>query len=256
MEAVHPIPLSLSELPIALSLTDLEVHVWQATLDMPPEVIHSLMTLLSPDEQARAARFRFEAHQHRFVAGRGILRSILACYLGLSPAQLEFSYSPNGKPALVQQPSVQHSSRSVVSFNVSHSGNLALYAVGRGDRLVGIDLERRRVLDNVLQLAQRFFSKQEYAAIATLPSTQQQDTFFRLWTYKEAYLKATGEGLTGLERVEVILDAQNQASLRLPKDVAFASWSLIPLYPHPDYAAALAVTGTELHLAHYSVMIP
>lgn len=251
MEAIHPTPFSLKELPLPLNLANTEVHVWQATLDMPSEVIHSLMSLLSPDEQARAARFRFEAHQHRFVAGRGILRSILACYLNLPPAHLEFSYSPSGKPSLVQHPS-----QSSISFNVSHSGNLALYAVGRGDRLVGIDLERRRTMDNVLQLAERFFSQQEYAAIATLPPQQQQDTFFRLWTYKEAYLKATGEGLLGLERAEVILDSQQQASLRLPPNAPFSSWSLIPLYPHPDYAAALAITGANWQLAHYAVMSP
>ncbi|NET10505.1 MAG: 4'-phosphopantetheinyl transferase superfamily protein, partial [Symploca sp. SIO2B6] len=125
-------------------------------------------------------------------------------YLHQPPKAIAFTYSDRGKPAispltLAQAPS---STASGVTFNLSHSGEIALYAVSC-DRRVGIDIEVLRPMPQALQLAQRFFLKQEYQQLATLPTAQQETAFFRGWTRKEAYLKATGEGLVGLDSVEV-----------------------------------------------------
>jgi 4'-phosphopantetheinyl transferase len=161
-----------------MKLGDSEVHIWQVNLD---EV---QLNLLSPDEQTRADRFKFEQHRERFIAGRSFLRSLLARYLATDPIGLEFEYSSYGKPSL-------RSTR--IQFNLAHSQHLALYAVTY-DRLVGIDVEAIRPVENLDSLVQRFFLPSEYKAIQN-----NEALFFQYWTCKEAFLKAIGAGECKIE---------------------------------------------------------
>jgi 4'-phosphopantetheinyl transferase len=220
-------------------LSENDVHVWGADLDLPASRIQQLVQTLSPDEQLRAERFYFERDRKHFIAGRGLLRTILGRYLDLEPNQLQFSYGSRGKPALVNT-----GTGGTHCFNLSHSNGLALYAVTRNCNL-GIDLEYIRPMPKVEQLAKRFFSPGEYAVISSLPPDQQQEAFFKGWTCKEAYLKATGEGLIGLEQVEVSLTPGEPAALvSIQGDSKVASrWSVHELKPAPGYAAALAIEG-------------
>lgn len=223
--------------PENLVLLQDDVHIWCASLDQPEWCQTELAATLSPDEQARAQRFHFDLHRQRFIAGRGILRNILGRYLGKAPRELEFCYSDRGKPSLA-------GSNSSVCFNLSHSQSLALYAIAR--RPIGIDLEYIRPLDDALKLAQRFFSQSEYAFIQALPPDQKQKAFFQLWTCKEAYLKATGEGLAGLGQVEVSLTRCRAPELHLIGENSSPEqhpWLLQPLTPDPNYGAAVAVAG-------------
>lgn len=197
-----------------LSLASNEVHIWRSPLDSSPSILNQLQTYLSDDEQDRAARFRFDHHRHHFIVGRGLLRVLLGHYVQQAPHLLVFEYGDRGKPSLQMQGSQrsQGSQRPLGSdsmsqnlqFNVSHSGGVALYAIAL-NRRVGIDLEELRPMPNAAQLAQRFFTQREYAQLMAQPLDQHDLAFFRGWTRKEAYLKATGEGLAGLETVEVSL---------------------------------------------------
>ncbi len=225
-------------------LSENDVHVWRADLNLSALRIQQLAETLSPDEQQRAERFYFERDRQHFIVGRGLLRAILGRYLNLEPLQLEFSYSPRGKPALVNTDPGKR-----LCFNLSHSHGLALYAVTR-ERAIGIDLEYIRSMPKVEQLAERFFSAGEYTLISSLPPEQQQEAFFKGWTCKEAYLKATGEGLIGLEQVEVsVTPGEPAALLSIQGDAKAASrWSLHQLELESDYAAALAVEGRGWHL--------
>jgi 4'-phosphopantetheinyl transferase len=245
--------ISLRDLPYSLDLTNPEVHVWQAELDLPIESIEKLARSLSADELDRANRFRFEQHRHRFVASRGILRAILASYLNAAAAQIRFAYSPQGKPTL--DTSSQSALRyPTLSFNVTHSEGLALYAITL-DRLIGIDIEYLPPPREVNELAKRFFLPREYDTICSFPPAQQQAVFLQIWTYKEAYLKATGEGLMGLKRVEVSFPASDtEAPATLTLHDASQSplhWQTAQLHPHPDYVAALVVEGRDLQLVNY-----
>ena len=184
------------------SLQPNDVHIWRSPLDLPADSLRQLQSYLSDDEQARAARFRFDHHRHHFIAGRGLLRVLLGQYVQQEPQVLRFEYGDRGKPKLAN-PGVDSQATSL-QFNVSHSGGVALYAIAL-NRRVGIDLEELRPMPNAAQLAQRFFTEGEYAQLSAQPPEQQELAFFRGWTRKEAYLKATGEGLGGLETVEVSL---------------------------------------------------
>jgi len=220
------------------------VHVWRADLDQPAWRIQQLAQTLSTDEQERAERYRFEHLQRRFIVGRGVLRAILSHYLRVMPAQIQFRYGPQGKPRLAEPLTTLH-------FNLAHSHELALYAVTQ-DRAIGVDIEHVRPLDRAEQLAERFFSAQEAAALRAVPPDQRLEAFFICWTRKEAYIKARGGGLSiPLNQFDVSLAPGEPARLvasridRRDPD----RWSLYALAPAPAYLATIAVEGNGLRLA-------
>jgi 4'-phosphopantetheinyl transferase len=220
--------------PTNLTLLQDEVHVWRIDLDRTEAELKELAATLASDEVCRAKRFYKEQHRQRFIAGRGILRTILGRYLGIEPQQLRFDYEPLGKPILTDKFGDNHQ----LCFNLTHSQGLALCAVSC-DRPVGIDLEYIRPVSDVLNLANRFFSPKEYAVLSSVPPHQMQQLFFRYWTCKEAYLKATGSGISQLEQIEVAIAPGQPATLHTQEP-----WSLIELSPDSDTVAAVVVQGS------------
>jgi len=221
-----------------------QVHIWRVWLDQSMAVVERLAQHLSPDERTRAERFYFERDRIRFIVARGQLRTILGGYLGIEPSRVEFSYGSHGKPSLAQG-----FAETKLQFNLSHSQGLALYGV-TCDRILGIDLEQIRPVPQSEQIARRFFSPQEADVLLALPSYLKDEAFLRYWTCKEAYLKASGEGLAQpMNEVEVSLISGEPARLdRIagsPEKAAF--WSLQTLKPAPDYLAAIVVEGDNWH---------
>lgn len=211
-----------------------EVHVWSAALDCSPEQLDQLSRLLVPEDRERADRYRFPAVRNHFIAARAFLRSVLGSYLDLDPRNVVFQLGPQGKPHL-HQPGQLH-------FNLSHSHGLALLAVSRLVE-VGVDVEYVRPF-NDLAFAERFFTPGEVSCLRAVPEHQRTEVFFHAWTRKEAFLKATGEGIAlGLERIEVALTPWEPARLMLldgcPQRAA--EWSLMHLTPAESYVGALAL---------------
>ena len=228
-------------------LSDRDIHIWRANLNLPPEQIETLAATLSADESDRANRFHFDKDRKHFIAARGILRSLLATYLNLHPSQIEFAYGDRGKPSL------STATPGNLSFNLSHSNGLALYVLTSTFPL-GIDIEYLRPLSDALQLAKRFFSYREYEAIARLSPPEQQRAFFKAWTAKEAYLKAKGSGLSGgLEKVEISLASGETLNLlSIDGDDRLANnWTLYSIELHPDYLAALAIENNNWNLIYW-----
>ncbi|WP_375497001.1 4'-phosphopantetheinyl transferase HetI [uncultured Nostoc sp.] len=228
--------------PTDLTLLQNEIHVWRIELDQPEVQLQNLAATLSSDEIARAERFYFQEHQQRFIAGRGILRTILGRYLDMQPLQVQFNYQQRGKPVLANT-----FADSGLAFNLSHSQGLGLCAVNC-TREIGVDLEHIRPMSDLEALAKRFFLPREYEMLRSLSANQQQEVFFRYWTCKEAYLKATGDGLAQLEQIEVLLTPTEPAKLRITED-----WSLFELVPANNYVAAVAVAtlGWDLKCWQY-----
>lgn len=232
--------------PAGLALSSNEVHVWRATLDLTASCVQSLQHTLTADELSRAARFYFQKDRQHFIVARGLLRAILSRYLDMEPGQLRFCYSDYGKPSLAPT-----SGQKTLSFNLSHSDGLALYAMTRG-RETGIDLEHVRSVAEAEQIAERFFSAQEKAVFRALPASLKHKAFFTCWTRKEAYIKARGEGLSlPLHQFDVSLVPGEPAALLNvrgdPQEVS--RWSLRELIPAPGYVAALVVKGHNWRLA-------
>jgi 4'-phosphopantetheinyl transferase len=172
-------------------------HVWALTLRISLEALRRLAYTLSPDEVERAERFRFDLDRQRFIAGRGLLRRILGRYLSAEPSDIEFDYGPNGKPSLAGD-----FARSGLIFNLAHCEDLALVAVIRRG-MIGVDVERVRSLPDADDLASRFFSPRERSRYRDCQFGKRPAAFFNIWTRKEAWLKATGEGIgCELDKVE------------------------------------------------------
>nr|VFK22968.1 MAG: 4'-phosphopantetheinyl transferase [Candidatus Kentron sp. MB] len=238
------------------ALPETELHVWQTRLDLPTTRIEALRKTLDRDERARAACFRFPEHQRRFIVARGILRALLARYRRTQPEDIAFAYNRYGKPFLKERDSDYRVS-DPIHFNLSHAGEMALYAFAR--RKVGIDVEwtKRRVGDRE-QIANRFFSPREAAILSRLPDASKNHAFFTCWTRKEAYVKARGKGLSiPLDGFEVLSMPEGRApgvGFQLPSTLddtpppnhneARAIWTIRTFIPDTDYLAALVVEGT------------
>ena len=222
-----------------------DIDLWAISLERSDSVLRELAATLSPTELERAARFHFERDRNRFVAGRAILRTTLSRCLETKPQALEFVYGPQGKPSLAGS----FASRGL-NFNLAHSEDLALLAVTRVGS-VGVDIERIRPIPDVEQLVARFFSERESAAFQKLPNDQKPAAFFNLWTRKEAWLKATGEGIGHLlNRVEVsFLPGEPARLLAFPRESDAATpWTLHALAPAAGFAGALAVSTAQARL--------
>jgi 4'-phosphopantetheinyl transferase len=234
-------------------LPENEVHVWRATLDVASTDLERLRATLSSDEQARAARFHFPKDQHHFIAARGTLRTILARYFNRAPAQIEFRYSPHGKPELARGSEAER-----LRFNLSHSQGLALYAITR-DHAIGVDLESVQANRDWEQIAARHFAPRELEALRLVPAASRAAAFLNCWTRKEAFVKARGEGLSlPLDQFEVSLAPGEPARLLSTSGdpLEAARWSIRELDPDPGYIGAVAVRalGWELKLWEFAAL--
>jgi len=208
------------------SLND-AVHIWQAPLDAPPVPPAELERFLTPDELARADRYRHPRTRTQFVVVRGLLRVLLGKYLDEVPERVPIGYAPDGKPTL----------GTALEFNVSHTNGLAVFAVSK--RPVGVDVEAVRDMTNAAGLVGRFFATAEREQFEQLPEDVRMAGFFRGWTCKEAVLKGIGCGARDLDRCVVDLDPRHPPRIVGPIETAM-SWGVACWEPLPGYVAAVA----------------
>ena len=224
-----------------------DVHVWRVFLDSPKLEKQSLLAILSIDELERVRRFHFEKDKKRFIVSRGILRNILSHYQGISPQKILFEYTPYGKPVFASK-----SGEATHCFNLSHSGEFALYAVSP-ERRVGIDIERVRDDVSVDQISQKFYCHDEIIALEQIPKTDRTELFFQYWTRKEALLKAAGEGISfPMEQCDVsLIGAGVLSPIRLPCNTneEGSRWYVKDLSPGHGYVAAIAVDGGDCNIS-------
>ena len=207
--------------PPRVELADDEVHVWSAWLGGAEADDSTGLAMLSEEERARSAKFHFEGDRKNFIARRSLLRAILGHYLKVEPAQVTLAYEEWGKPRLAGP-----EGRATLHFNFSHSRNLALCAVGRIAPL-GVDVEKLRPMPEMAEICATFCSVGENALLHAAPPERKLEVFFSVWTRKEAYLKATGEGIAG-------------SLAQLDCSEAPPGWSFHALSPAPGFAGALA----------------
>jgi len=217
-----------------------EVHVWRIDLaggsGLPADP-----AVLSPDERERAARLLCGRKRARFIAGRSTLRRLLGHYLGAAPQALVFRYGPHGKPALVTG-----ASAATLTFNFSHSEDLALLAVAT-DREVGIDIEYRHRDISIAPFARHILSENEAAALQRLPAERHKQALLTAWTRKEAYVKALGEGLARSLKSFSAGIADDEPAVRRLEDASGEphTWTFTPLAVHPDYLACVTAPGSD-----------
>lgn len=218
-----------------------ELHVWRISLHSS----HSIAALRAPlchAEQLRADRFRFDLHRNRYIVARNALRHLLARYLSREPESVEFEYGIHGKPALAS------SMISPITFNLSHSDDMALAAFTMNSR-IGVDIEKIEADRELDKLATRYFAPSEVEAYHNFPVAQRPEVFYRGWTRKEAFIKTLGEGLShGLDSFSVSL-TKTASFLHVDGDESIPKrWSLLNLDAAPGFCAAVAVETTPVQL--------
>jgi len=227
-----------------------EVHLWQGDLEGLTQRYPDLPVSLSPDETLRAQRLYFEKDRTHFIAARGLLRTLLGYYLNTAPSGIRFQYNPYGKP-LLEGPL----SSVGLNFNLSHSHGKVLLAFARGLK-VGVDLESLRSHVSFDQIATRYFSAEEALAVVEATGEEKPRLFFRSWTFKEAYIKALGQGLSfPLNQIRLQWqEGQESALVQETSDPKHPSqWSLLQLKTAPQFFAALAAENISPLLRHHSL---
>jgi len=227
-------------------LPEKAIHFWYCDFNQNRAKLESYHALLSQDEKIRSGRFKFDRDKECYVISRGILRLLLSTYLKLSPEDLVFGYTDFGKPFL--------SNDSAIKFNISHSGNMAVFAFARNQE-VGVDIEQIKDNFEVLELAHNFFSKNEIEVLENQSKEDLPRAFFRCWTRKESFIKAEGSGLSfPLDQFAVSLENDQQAELlntqwdSKEKD----HWQLFSFIPAQEYIAAVAIRSRTQGFCHYN----
>ncbi len=225
------------------SLSNDTVYLWRADLDSAAAGLHGLGRSLSKEERVRAVRFHFTSDRERFVAGRGVLREILARYLNTTATGLPLRQATSGKPFLVDHGHLR--------FNISHTGSTMLVAVARG-REIGVDIERFDADVAIGELAETTLSRPERRVLDRLDGESARAAFLAFWTRKEALVKADGRGMSlGLSDVDV----SDPAGLVTLWDEMMGGWTRSTRWllrtPAFDAAhvAAVAAEGRDWHIA-------
>ena len=173
------LPFTLTD---CITSTD-RIDIWQYPLDMD---FPQATSLLSPEEKLRANRYYFPHHQIRFTQARAMLRLILARYANINPREISWAMNPYGTPELCPRVELQ--------FNLSHSNNMAMLAIGQHYPL-GVDVEffAERPFTGIAGI---MFSPKEQKSLLNTHNSCTQLAFYNVWAQKEAFIKACGLGLS------------------------------------------------------------
>ncbi|MET8139924.1 4'-phosphopantetheinyl transferase superfamily protein [Sphaerisporangium sp. NPDC005288] len=192
------------------------------------------MQYLAPQEGAFLDLLTDSGRRCEFVAVRAMTRITLSRYLGIPPAAIPLRRGPWGKPEVAVP-------GNTVGFNVSHHGGLALLAVAARTQ-VGIDVEGHRPRRNVERIAARYFAADENMRLGSLPPAEREAAFLRLWTRKEAVVKAAGGRLAQGLHLPVSGDAP--VLVHDPAETLPGTWRLHDLEVPAGYVATLAVPSS------------
>ena len=211
-----------------------DVHVWRSSTRLSPSLTSDLEPMLSREERDKVARFRRDTDRQRYVAAHAMLRFVLGSSLGSAPESLAFGTGQHGKPTLEHE--------SGLSFNLAHSGDVALLAVCRGSA-VGVDVEEIRDDIDVPAMERSVFSESELRMLGDEPLERRRRLLLETWVRKEAVLKACGLGLTFEPR-----------KLTVWGDTVGAegtAWGLREIHIGAGYAAAVAAPGARWSLRRF-----
>ena len=218
------------------------VDVWKIPLTSYLKYIPELYQTLQSDEKTRSASFLKENDSHRFIVGRAMLRILLGKYLNVEADKLRFGFDKNKKPTL------KDNEKSVINFNLSHSGEYLLIAIS--DNSIGIDIEQYEYDSRLNQTMQLIFSDSEILFINKQASPSK--IFYKLWTRKEALLKANSSGLSNM--IKYIPCLNGNYFTDYSHIISFENWVVNSFYLDEEHPASVAFTGnhTKLFFRQYS----
>lgn len=213
-----------------------KIHVWIAPLTRSIDEIAEFKNTLTNDELKKEKSFHFERDRTQYIAGRGLTRRVLGNYLGIEAGQIKFNYGQNGKPFLAEK-----LNKSCIQFNLSHSNDIITIAVTI-DKKIGADVEYIRPITELNSIVSLYFSDLDNKWFTNIPEDRRTDIFYTLWTRKEAYLKAIGQGLTQSLNFSVLAHDFKKNGGILENELAVVSgWTFFSFKPSKDYQISIAV---------------
>ncbi len=223
-----------------------EVHLWflPTSLFSETELASHADLVLSPKERRRAERFAFAKDRRSYIAAHWLIRKALSRCAPVPPEAWRFTRNALGKP-VVAEPREGLG----LLFNLSHTAGMVTSAVTRLGE-VGVDVETVRPREH-LKLAHRYFAPVEISLLESLSPEDQVQAFFRLWTLKEAYVKACGQGLAmdlASFAYPDVLQEEIKIEFAESRDDHPSLWSFFRHEPDPEHKIAVAVkhgTGTS-----------
>lgn len=224
-----------------LTLAPGEVHLWLAYYDRfaGSNLPHGYRELLTDEERVQMARFHFERDRLRYLVTRALVRTTLSRYAAVPAAEWRFVTNDYGRPAIAER----HGDARALHFNVSHTHSLIALALTR-EAEVGVDVENVTSRAAPIEIADRFFSRDEASELGTLEPARQQHRFFEYWTLKESYIKARGMGLSiPLDKFTFSYPSEATVVLNTDRDLDEAPqrWTFWQLQPSPDYLVSLCL---------------
>jgi len=213
-----------------------EVHLWR--IDLGRGLPDGHEAVLSPDEVARAERFRFERDRHQYLLSSYTLREILSRYLGVPAGEVPIATTAKGKPYL------REGAGRGIHFSLSHTHGVAMAAVAR--ERVGVDIEEMAEDYPHMEVAENFFAREEVEALQAEADPQKRARlFFSYWTRKEALLKATGEGLyEDLRSIDL-------SGMGATVDYRGSEWTVVELEPDGKLFCCFVLEGSLTHMERY-----
>lgn len=199
--------------------------------------------LLSEEEKTRANRFYFERDKNNFTISRGLTRLILAKYLDINPKQIIFSQNSFGKLYLENKK---------LKFNLSHTKEVLLIGLSF-DTELGVDIEKIREINVYQDIVRRFFSDNEIKAFFLQTEDKYQESFFTIWTRKEAFIKAVGRGLNiALNSFDVSVSEKSELMDVRLDDQKKESWKLYNIPTKKNHKASLVTQNENFELVFYA----
>ncbi len=208
-----------------------ELHIWQYKVEIKNYHSEKTDPILSFEEKEKYLRFINESDKVKYICNHVFLRKVLANYLNLSPKEIKFSYTTFGKPYI---------KNTNLFFNLSHRREYGLLAISK-DNEVGVDIEYMKDLQDVDTFLDYSFSAEEKAMIFA-NNKLNKETLFTFWAFKEAFIKATGTGLSiDISKIN-LADFYNNETISFEYDNN-AIWTLKRLHAEEGYKAAFAIKG-------------
>jgi 4'-phosphopantetheinyl transferase len=222
-----------------IPLSPAEIHLWLSYCDeVADERLYSACReLLNAAEKEQELRFYFSRDRRRYLMTRALVRTVLSRYVSIDPREWIFSTNAYGRPDIVNAAARD----ACLSFNISHTQSLIVLGVTKR-RALGVDVENVCGREVSTDIADRYFAPQEVAVLTATPLSQQQYRFFEYWTFKEAYLKARGMGLSlPLDKFSFHYPNEHAVEIAIDPELGDDSgrWQFWQFRPTSEYLVAI-----------------
>jgi 4'-phosphopantetheinyl transferase len=232
---------------MSVAIKDNQVHVWQVNLKTMPADTTKFTGTLSPDELERAGKLKIQRDREHFILCHSQLRLILSKYCDCLPGELSFRYNSCKKPLISNTESGE------LKFNMSHSDDLMLVGLCKRNE-IGIDIEKVREVDELENIANENFSAQEIKYL--MDSSDKINTFFKIWTRKEAFIKAIGKGIHFPLKsfcVEIKSMGSPEHLVILHHSPRQDQWRTSELKVSDGYIASLAINSDKFKISYFQL---